>query len=170
MVRKNELERLRRQFPTGRRVELVEMDDQQAPPPGTRGVIEGIDGAGDLQVRWDTGSSLSSSPEWTSSGSPARNAERATMAIRQCLGSTAATPARSAASVKRMKRSQAAEAMIPSLLRIMLEKSIIACQIVLKKDGISWQGRAKSGAAQSLCRICFTPAKTSCSKDRKCQK
>ena len=50
MVRKNELERLRRQFPTGRRVELVEMDDQQAPLPGTRGIIEGIDGAGDLQV------------------------------------------------------------------------------------------------------------------------
>ena len=50
MVRKNELERLRRQFPVGTRVELIEMDDQQAPPPGTRGVIEGIDGAGDLQV------------------------------------------------------------------------------------------------------------------------
>ncbi len=30
----------------------------QAPPPGTRGVIEGSDGAGDLQVRWDTGSAL----------------------------------------------------------------------------------------------------------------
>lgn len=58
MMKKEEVERLRRQFPAGTRVELVEMDDQQAPPPGTRGTVEDVDDAGDLLMRWDTGSGL----------------------------------------------------------------------------------------------------------------
>ena len=41
MVRKNELERLRRQFPVGTRVELIEMDDQQAPPRGRGASLRG---------------------------------------------------------------------------------------------------------------------------------
>lgn len=58
MMKKEEIERLRRQFPAGTRVELVEMDDQQAPPTGTRGTVEGVDDTGDLLMRWDTGSCL----------------------------------------------------------------------------------------------------------------
>lgn len=59
MMKKDDIERLRRQFPAGTVVELIEMvDDPQAPPPGARGMIEGIDGIGDLLVRWDTGSGL----------------------------------------------------------------------------------------------------------------
>ena len=43
----------------GTRVELFEMiDDPQAPPPGSRGTVEGLDGAGDLLMRRDTGSGL----------------------------------------------------------------------------------------------------------------
>ena len=57
-MKKEDVERLRRQFPAGTRVELVEMDDPQAPPPGTRGMVEGVDDAGDLLMRWDTGSGL----------------------------------------------------------------------------------------------------------------
>lgn len=57
-MKKEEIERLRRQFPAGTRVELVEMDDQQAPPQGTRGTVEGVDDAGDLLMCWDTGSCL----------------------------------------------------------------------------------------------------------------
>ena len=58
MIRKNELERLRREFPAGTRVELIEMDDQYAVPPGTRGTVESVDDAGDMLMRWDTGSWL----------------------------------------------------------------------------------------------------------------
>jgi hypothetical protein len=52
------LERLRREYPNGCRVELVRMDDAQAPPAGTRGTVVGVDDAGSLLVNWDNGSSL----------------------------------------------------------------------------------------------------------------
>ena len=35
------VERVRREYPAGTRVELVRMDDVQAPPIGTRGTGEG---------------------------------------------------------------------------------------------------------------------------------
>lgn len=44
--------------PASCRVELVSMDDFQAPPIGTRGTIKGVDDAGNLLVRWDNGSGL----------------------------------------------------------------------------------------------------------------
>ena len=53
---------LQRQYPRGTRVELLGMDDPQAPPMGTRGEVMGIDDAGQLLVRWETGSSLSLIP------------------------------------------------------------------------------------------------------------
>ena len=34
------------------------MNDKQAPSPGTRGTVQGVDDAGDLLVRWDNGSGL----------------------------------------------------------------------------------------------------------------
>lgn len=40
------------------RVELVQMDDIQAPPIGTKGTVEGIDDTGSIMVRWDNGSGL----------------------------------------------------------------------------------------------------------------
>ena len=53
---------LQRQYPRGTRVELLGMDDPQAPPKGTMGEILGVDDAGQLLVRWETGSSLSLIP------------------------------------------------------------------------------------------------------------
>ena len=53
---------LRGQYPRGTRVELLGMDDPQAPTVGTRGEVLGIDDAGQLLVRWETGSSLSLIP------------------------------------------------------------------------------------------------------------
>ena len=52
------LKRLREEYPAGTRVELLEMDDVQAPPIGTKGTVRGVDDAGSLLMSWDTGSSL----------------------------------------------------------------------------------------------------------------
>lgn len=47
----------------GKTVELVSMDDPQAPPVGTRGKVIFIDDAGQIHVKWDNGSSLALIPE-----------------------------------------------------------------------------------------------------------
>ncbi len=52
------VERVRRKYPAGTRVELVRMDDCQAPPVGTEGVVEGVDDAASLMVRWSNSSHL----------------------------------------------------------------------------------------------------------------
>ena len=52
------LERLRKEYPAGARVELLKMSDVQAPPAGTRGTVNHIDDAGTIHINWDTGSSL----------------------------------------------------------------------------------------------------------------
>jgi len=52
------IESLRQRYPAGTRIELVQMNDVQAPPVGTRGTVIGVDGMADIMVRWDNGSSL----------------------------------------------------------------------------------------------------------------
>ena len=52
------VEVLRRQYPVGTRVELVQMDDPQAPPLGTKGTVLGVDDIGSIMVAWDSGGSL----------------------------------------------------------------------------------------------------------------
>lgn len=52
------VESLKKQFPVGSRVELIKMDDKQAPPIGTRGTVKGVDDIGSIMVSWDNGSSL----------------------------------------------------------------------------------------------------------------
>jgi len=54
----NLVDRLRSEYPKGTRVELVHMDDVQAPPKGTHGTVIGVDDIGSLLVSWDNGSSL----------------------------------------------------------------------------------------------------------------
>ena len=55
---KETVERVRLRYPTGCRVELVQMDDPQAPPAGTFGTVLGVDDTGSIMVRWDNGSGL----------------------------------------------------------------------------------------------------------------
>ena len=55
---KETVERVRRQYPKGTRVELVRMDDAQAPLAGTLGTVLGVDDTGSLLMRWDNGSGL----------------------------------------------------------------------------------------------------------------
>lgn len=53
------VEQLRQQYPAGKRVVLLRMDDPQAPPPGTEGTVVGVDDIGSIMVHWDNGSGLS---------------------------------------------------------------------------------------------------------------
>lgn len=53
------LKALRKEYPMGARIELVQMDDPAAPPVGTTGTVLGIDDLGSIIVRWDNGSHLS---------------------------------------------------------------------------------------------------------------
>lgn len=52
------VEFLRQQYPRGTHVRLVRMDDPQAPPAGTRGVVRGVDDTGSIMVSWESGGSL----------------------------------------------------------------------------------------------------------------
>ena len=52
------VEQIRSQYPAGTRVELVQMDDAQAPPVGTLGSVWGVDDTGSIMVHWDNGSGL----------------------------------------------------------------------------------------------------------------
>lgn len=52
------LKQLRDCFTPGTRVELIRMDDVQAPPVGTKGTVVGVDDIGSIMVNWDNGCSL----------------------------------------------------------------------------------------------------------------
>ena len=56
--RKETVDLLRSRYPKGTRVELLQMDDPQAPPVGTKGTVQGVDDAGNIMVAWDNGSGL----------------------------------------------------------------------------------------------------------------
>lgn len=58
MISQEALQALRERFPRGTRVELVQMDDPQAPPIGTKGTVLGVDDLGSIMVAWDSGGSL----------------------------------------------------------------------------------------------------------------
>ena len=59
VISKEVLQALRGRFPKGTRVELLKMDDPQAPPIGTKGTVRGVDDIGSIMVAWDNGGSLS---------------------------------------------------------------------------------------------------------------
>lgn len=59
LIKREIVERLRKQYPAGTRVELVRMNDEQAPPIGTCGTVTGVDDIGSIMVSWDNGGSLS---------------------------------------------------------------------------------------------------------------
>lgn len=49
---------LKKKYPVGSRVELLQMEDDQAPPIGMGGTVYGVDDIGSILVGWDNGSSL----------------------------------------------------------------------------------------------------------------
>ena len=58
VISKAALEGLRRRYKSGTRVDLLQMDDVQAPPIGTKGTVLGVDDIGSIMVAWDNGSGL----------------------------------------------------------------------------------------------------------------
>ena len=58
IISKEALQALRERFPKGTRVVLVQMDDPQAPPIGTKGTVRGVDDIGSILVDWDNGCGL----------------------------------------------------------------------------------------------------------------
>lgn len=56
---KEVVERLRKMYPAGSKIELVSMNDPFTKlVPGDRGTVTYIDDIGTIHVRWDCGSSL----------------------------------------------------------------------------------------------------------------
>ena len=58
-ISKEQLARLREEFKPGVTVELLKMDDVQAPPIGTKGRCLGVDDIGSIMVAWQNGCGLS---------------------------------------------------------------------------------------------------------------
>ena len=52
------LKLIKKLYPVGSKVELISMDDPQAPPKGTKGEVYTIDSIGQIHVNWENGSSL----------------------------------------------------------------------------------------------------------------
>lgn len=52
------VDRLKKMYPEGTRVELDYMDDPYALPSGMQGVVRYVDDSGTVHVRWDNGSGL----------------------------------------------------------------------------------------------------------------
>lgn len=52
------IDKLRREYPKGTKIELIHMDDPQAPPTNCRGTVAFIDDAGTVHMNWDNGSGL----------------------------------------------------------------------------------------------------------------
>ncbi len=61
-ARYGKIQMLREQYPKGTRIELVSMDDPQAPPLGTLGTVVCVDDAFQLVMQGDNGQSLSLIP------------------------------------------------------------------------------------------------------------
>ena len=59
-ISKEALERLRKEYPAGARVELVHMNDPYNTKlfPGAKGTVVSVDDIGTVHIRWDCGSSL----------------------------------------------------------------------------------------------------------------
>lgn len=54
-----EIERIKEAYPTGTRIELLQMDDPYAPlEPGMMGTVERVDDIGTLHMKWDNGRTL----------------------------------------------------------------------------------------------------------------
>ncbi len=59
---RQDIEMLKTKYPKGTRIELDNMEDTWAVPSGTKGTVEHVDDAGQIQITWDNGRSLALIP------------------------------------------------------------------------------------------------------------
>ena len=52
------VEKIRKEYPVGCEVVLDRIEDMQAPPVGTHGIVKSVDDTGSIKVAWRTGGSL----------------------------------------------------------------------------------------------------------------
>ena len=57
-MNRKRVEVLKKQYPSGCTVELVHMDDEFAPPAGTKETVVHVDDIGTIHITWETGSTL----------------------------------------------------------------------------------------------------------------
>ena len=63
MIIRETIERLKKEYPKGATVELLEMNDPyREMPAGLRGVVDLVDDAGGIHISWQNGSSLAAIP------------------------------------------------------------------------------------------------------------
>lgn len=55
---KQDIEQIKKKYPKGTKIELIKMNDIQAPPTGTKGIVEQVDDIGTIHMIWETGSTL----------------------------------------------------------------------------------------------------------------
>ena len=61
-VTQNELQCLRQQYLKGTRLQLISMEDPHGVPEGMVGEVDFIDDAGQIHMKWETGSHLALIP------------------------------------------------------------------------------------------------------------
>ena len=58
ILKNDEIQKLRKEFPQGTKVKLIKMNDVQSPEPATIGFVIGVDDIGTIHVQWETGGVL----------------------------------------------------------------------------------------------------------------
>ena len=55
MLRREEVERIKEQYPKGTPIRLYSMEGEQTVPPGSRGVVDHVDDIGQIHMKWENG-------------------------------------------------------------------------------------------------------------------
>ena len=59
----NKVKMYKEMYPKGTRIELINMEDAQAVPSGTKGTVVCVDDMGTIHMKWDNGRTLGLIPE-----------------------------------------------------------------------------------------------------------
>ncbi len=62
MMSREQVQRIREQYPPGTRIRLHHMEDAQAVPEGTEGTVVAVDSIGQIHMNWDNGRTLALIP------------------------------------------------------------------------------------------------------------